>query len=285
MAIVGAVFFSLWMTAPAEAVMRVWKDGVTGDWNVAGNWMNGLPMPGDTVYLGKTDDGHKVTLAGAGASVAAVYGGSGLTIDAVPLTVTGSATDVTSFERVSAVNGGSVSITGPGHYQGGLTLGTATSSASLTISGAGVKWSGAVLEGATGSGTTTLTPTADVTVEPFTNLQILTRFQNRGKLHTDVLTEIIPSPGSLASDGDFEASATGTISVSTAVRSLPRFWKRLVMFRVVSGSSAATSPVGVIVVVPEPVAPSRTAPDHFTPAPEIVSDAELVAVPSVSPPW
>ncbi|HEY6887536.1 MAG TPA: hypothetical protein VI300_07150, partial [Solirubrobacter sp.] len=214
LAIVGAVLvFSLWSTAPAEAVFRVWKDGVTGDWNVAGNWVNGLPVPGDTVYLGSTDDGHKVRLAGAGASVGAVYGGSGLTIDAAPLTVTGSPTDVTSFERVSVVNGGSVSITGPGSYQGGLTLGSATSSASLTISGTGVKWSGAVQEGATGSGTTTLTPTADVTVEPFTNLQILTRFQNRGKLHTGALTEIIPSPGSLASDGDFDASAPGTFSL------------------------------------------------------------------------
>ncbi|MDA0163025.1 hypothetical protein OM076_22320 [Solirubrobacter ginsenosidimutans] len=214
MAIVGAVFLlGLWSTAPAEAALRVWKDGVTGDWNVAGNWMNGLPVPGDTVYLGKTNDSHKVTLSGSGASVAAVYGGSGLTIDGVPLTVTGSPADVTSFEQVSVVNGGAVSITGPGHYQGGLTLGSPTSSASLMISGAGVKWSGAVLEGATGSGTTTITPAADVTVEPFTNLQVLTRFQNRGKLHTDVLTEIIPSPGSLASDGDFEASATGTFSL------------------------------------------------------------------------
>jgi hypothetical protein len=213
MAIVGSVFLlGLWSTAPAEAGFTAWKGSDSGDWETPGNWTAGVPGKGDTAYLGSSDDGHVVKLS-TSTTVDAVYGGSHFVLSSARLTLDGSSSDVTSFYRAEVFNGGEIVFAGPGHYQGGVTLGTPSNTGFLTVTGAGVNWSGAITEGAPGAGTTTIEQTGDVTVETSTVLSIATRFQNRGRLHTDVLTEIVPSPGSLPSDGAFEASLAGTLSV------------------------------------------------------------------------
>jgi hypothetical protein len=216
MAMLGLVLVaSLLAPAPAEAVFKSWAGPLhDGNWNVAGNWNPaGVPGVGDTAYLGDTSAGGDVTVSTA-VTVARLYGGRHLYVDGVKLTVTG-APDVTSFEGAEVFNGGTIELAGPGPYQGGITLGRTTgtpSTGSLRVSGAGIKWSGAVVEAAPGLGSATLTPAADVTVEPFTTLQIATRFENHGRLQTDVVTEIVPSAGS-ASDGQLVASAPGTFLV------------------------------------------------------------------------
>jgi hypothetical protein len=204
MALIGTAFLTLWLAAPAQAVTRIWRPGFTGNWSDPNNWFNGVPLPGDTANLNIVDDGHKVTLD-VPASVAAVQNGAAFDIKK-PLTITGSATDVTSFTNATVMDGATVSVTGPRAVQGGLTL---TGGTSLTISGAGVKWSGAVL----GAGSTTITETGDVTIEPFTSLNVTSKFQNRGKLLANALTEIVPAPDSPASTGTFEAGTNGTISL------------------------------------------------------------------------
>jgi hypothetical protein len=197
------VFFTLWLAAPAQATFRQWKSGLSGDWSDASKWVNGVPMPGDVVDLGATDDGHKVRLD-VDASVAAVYNGSELTIDNKTLTITGSATDTTAFPNAKALGTAAVKVTGPGHYQGGLTL---DPGATLSISSPGVTWQGSVL----GDGTMTIAPTGVVTTDLVMN--IASRFQNRGTFRTPAVTEIVPAPGSAANDGDFEALAGGTFSL------------------------------------------------------------------------
>ena len=155
-----------------------------------------------------------VTLSGAPASVAVVYGGSHFVIDGTSLSVSGVPSvpgpDVTSFEDTSVYNGGSIAITGPATVQGGVTLGRTSdmSSGSITYSGAGIKLSGAVGEAAPGLGSATITAPATVSVEPFTVLNIATKVQNRGLLHTRAAgPRSCLTAGSAASDGRF---TTGT---------------------------------------------------------------------------
>src|SRR4051812_21260572 len=93
-----AVAVVLLPAAPAPAAVRSWDGPLHGGhWNVATNWSGDVvPTTGDTVYLGGADEGRDITLDGAAASVATVYGGARLTIDGVLLTVTGGP-DLTSF--------------------------------------------------------------------------------------------------------------------------------------------------------------------------------------------
>ena len=109
--------------ANASAAFGAGTAGLTGQWNVAANGTGDtVPGPGDAAYLGM-NDGKVVTLSGAPASVAVVYGGSHFRIDGTSLSVSGVLSapgpDVTSFEDTSGLRRRSIAITGPAMVQGG----------------------------------------------------------------------------------------------------------------------------------------------------------------------
>src|SRR5689334_23534503 len=112
LALIGTAFLTFWLAAPAQAVTRVWRPGFTGNWSDPNNWFNGVPVPGDVANLNSTDDQHRVTLD-VPVSVAAVQNGAAFDIKH-DLTITGHATEVTSFTNATVSDGAKVSFTGPG---------------------------------------------------------------------------------------------------------------------------------------------------------------------------